>query len=98
MPDQPKVITKCETDEEGNLLLAFPEELLEAMSWEEGTMIDWSVSPGAITLREIVLEVPVKGKKKWWVNSQGELKQQTESPGPDWQNRRKWVPEGACKK
>ena len=90
MSDQLKFITTCETDESGDLILTFPEELLEAMSWGEGTTIDWSVSPGTITLREVVLEAPTKARKKWWVNSQGELKQQIESPGSDWQNGKKW--------
>jgi hypothetical protein len=90
MSDQLKFITTCEADESGDLILTFPEELLEAMSWGEGTTIDWSVSPGTITLREVVLEAPTKGRKKWWVNSQGELKQQIESPGSDWQNGKKW--------
>ena len=28
--------------------------------------------------------------KKTWVNEQGERKYQSESPGPEWQNGRKW--------
>jgi group I intron endonuclease len=28
--------------------------------------------------------------KKHWINEQGERKYQTESPGPEWQNGRKW--------
>lgn len=27
---------KCQSDEEGNLILEFPDELLEAMGWKEG--------------------------------------------------------------
>ena len=96
MSDQLKFITTCEADENGDLILTFPEELLEAMSWGEGTTIDWSVSPGTITLREVVLEAPTKARKKWWVNFQGELKQQIESPGSDWQNGKKWKTAQPC--
>ena len=39
MLDQPQFITQCETDDEGNLILNFPEELLEAMGWKEGMRI-----------------------------------------------------------
>ena len=28
--------------------------------------------------------------RKWWINSQGQLKHQIEKPGPLWQNGRKW--------
>jgi antitoxin component of MazEF toxin-antitoxin module len=51
--DSPKFITTCEEDEEGNLILAFPDELLEAMGWGEGTQIDINVLPNTIVLREV---------------------------------------------
>ena len=53
MIDQPQFITQCETDDEGNLILSFPEELLEAMGWKEGTTLDIGVLPGTIVLREV---------------------------------------------
>ena len=53
MLDQPQFITQCETDDEGNLILNFPEELLEAMGWGDGTNIDISTLPGTIVLREV---------------------------------------------
>ena len=53
MLDQPQFITQCETDDEGNLILNFPEELLEAMGWKEGTTLDIGVLPGTIVLREV---------------------------------------------
>jgi len=28
--------------------------------------------------------------RTWWVNQQGEIKFRNESPGPEWQNGRKW--------
>ena len=56
MFDQPQFITQCETDDEGNLILSFPEELLEAMGWKEGTTLDISALPGTIVLREVKAE------------------------------------------
>ena len=53
MLDQPQFITQCETDEEGNLILSFPEALLEAMGWGDQTVLDISVLPGTIVLREV---------------------------------------------
>ena len=53
MLDQPQFITQCETDDEGNLILNFPEELLEAMGWGEKTVLDISTLPGTIVLREV---------------------------------------------
>jgi len=54
--DQPQFITQCETDDEGNLILNFPEELLQAMGWKEGTTLDIGVLPGTIVLREVKAE------------------------------------------
>ena len=51
--DSPKFITQCEEDEDGNLILAFPDDLLEAMGWGEGTEIDIEVLPNTIVLREV---------------------------------------------
>ena len=56
MLDQPQFITQCETDDEGNLILSFPEELLESMGWKEGTTLDISALPGTIVLREVKAE------------------------------------------
>ena len=56
MLDQPTFITQCETDDEGNLILPFPEELLETMGWKEGTTLDIGVLPGTIVLREVKAE------------------------------------------
>ena len=51
--DQPGFITQCEEDEDGNLALNFPDELLEAMGWGEGTNLDISVVGDRIVLREV---------------------------------------------
>jgi bifunctional DNA-binding transcriptional regulator/antitoxin component of YhaV-PrlF toxin-antitoxin module len=50
----PKFITKCEEDEDGNLILNFPDELLDAMGWGEGTTLDIDVIGDRIVLREVV--------------------------------------------
>ncbi len=51
--DSPSFITTCSEDEDGNLILNFPDELLEAMGWTEGTVLDISAVPGRIVLREV---------------------------------------------
>ena len=50
--ENPKFITTCEEDEEGNLVLPFPEELLEAMGWGEGTVLDIDVLGNRVIFRE----------------------------------------------
>ncbi len=52
--DSPSFITTCEEDEDGNLILNFPDELLDAMGWKEGTTLDISVVGERIVLREVV--------------------------------------------
>ena len=54
--NNPSFITICEEDENGDLALSFPEELLEAMGWKEGTTLDIGVLPGTIVLREVKAE------------------------------------------
>jgi antitoxin component of MazEF toxin-antitoxin module len=51
--DSPSFITTCSEDEDGNLLLEFPDELLEAMGWGEGTTLDISVVGERIVLSEV---------------------------------------------
>jgi len=52
--DRPSFITECSEDEEGNLILEFPDELLEAIGWGGGTVLDISVVGDRIVLREVV--------------------------------------------
>ena len=54
LTDSPKFITHCEEDEDGNLVLNFPEELLDAMGWKEGTMLDIDVLGDRVIIREVV--------------------------------------------
>ena len=51
--DKPSFITECSEAEEGNLILNVPDELLEAMGWGEGTVLDISVIGERIVLREV---------------------------------------------
>ncbi len=46
--DRPSFITECSEDEEGNLILNFPDELLEAMGWGDQTILDISVVGGRV--------------------------------------------------
>ena len=51
--EYPKFITTCEEDEDGNLVLNFPDELLDAMGWGDGTTLDIDVVGDRIVLREV---------------------------------------------
>jgi hypothetical protein len=51
--DNPSFITECSEDEEGNLVINFPDELLEAMGWGEDTVLDISVIGDRIVLTEV---------------------------------------------
>ena len=53
LTDSPKFITHCEEDEDGNLILNFPEELLDAMGWRDGTTLDIDVVGDRLVLREV---------------------------------------------
>jgi bifunctional DNA-binding transcriptional regulator/antitoxin component of YhaV-PrlF toxin-antitoxin module len=53
LTDNPKFITTCEEDEDGNLILNFPDELLDAMGWGEGTTLDIDVIGERVVLREV---------------------------------------------
>ena len=62
LSDKPSFITTCSEDEEGNVILDIPEELLEALGWGEGTNLDISALPGTIVLREVQpADVPATG-------------------------------------
>ena len=52
-PESPKFITECSEDEEGNLIINFPDELLDAMGWKEGTVLDIDVIADRLIIREV---------------------------------------------
>jgi hypothetical protein len=51
--DNPSFVTECSEDEEGNLIINFPDELLEAMGWGEDTVLDISVIGDRLVLQEV---------------------------------------------
>jgi bifunctional DNA-binding transcriptional regulator/antitoxin component of YhaV-PrlF toxin-antitoxin module len=51
--DNPSFVTECSEDEEGNLVINFPDELLEAMGWGEDTVLDISVVGERIVLTKV---------------------------------------------
>jgi len=53
MSEYPKFITTCDEDEDGNLILPFPEELLEALGWTEGTTLDFDIVGDRLVIREV---------------------------------------------
>ena len=53
MTEYPKFITTCEEDEDGNLILPFPEELLDAMGWGGGTTLDLDILGDRLIIREV---------------------------------------------
>lgn len=56
--DYPKFITTCEEDEDGSLVLTFPDELLEALGWSEGTDLEFDLSFGRLLIREYTGDTP----------------------------------------
>ena len=45
--------TKCTENENGDLTLDFPDELLDAMGWSEGTELEISAVAGSIVFKEV---------------------------------------------
>lgn len=46
-------IIQLEEDEDGNLVIPFPDELLDALNWGEGTEIEVQVIAGSLVFRAI---------------------------------------------
>ena len=40
----------ADTESESGLSLVFPQEVFDKLGWDEGDIIDWSISNGAIKL------------------------------------------------
>ena len=53
MTESTSFITTCSEDEEGNVILDIPEELLETLGWGEGTLLDISTLANSIVLRKV---------------------------------------------
>jgi antitoxin component of MazEF toxin-antitoxin module len=54
MAEYPKFVTTCEETEDGDLAIPFPEELLEALGWTEGTTLDFDIIGDRLIIREVV--------------------------------------------
>jgi bifunctional DNA-binding transcriptional regulator/antitoxin component of YhaV-PrlF toxin-antitoxin module len=48
-----RYITQCEEDEDGNLILTFPDELLDTLDWHEGDELEFDVLQDRITMRRV---------------------------------------------
>ena len=53
MSEIQRFVTHCEEDEEGNLVLAFPDDLLDLMGWGEGTDVEISTLGDSIIIRSL---------------------------------------------
>jgi bifunctional DNA-binding transcriptional regulator/antitoxin component of YhaV-PrlF toxin-antitoxin module len=53
MTETTSFITTCSEDEDGNVVLDIPEELLETLGWGEGTLLDISTLANSIVLRKV---------------------------------------------
>jgi len=56
--EYPKFVTTCKEDDDGNLIVLFPDELLEALDWHEGTVLDFDVVGDRLIIREVVQSGP----------------------------------------
>ena len=53
MTQTPSFVTTCTEDDDGNVILDIPEELLETLGWGEGTLLDISTLANSIILRKV---------------------------------------------
>jgi len=44
----------CDEDEDGNLILPFPEELLDALGWTEGTTLDFNIVGNRLIIQKVI--------------------------------------------
>ena len=50
---EPKSWTvKLEEDENGDLILPFPDDLLTDLGWAEGTVLEWDIIDGQVHIKE----------------------------------------------
>jgi bifunctional DNA-binding transcriptional regulator/antitoxin component of YhaV-PrlF toxin-antitoxin module len=46
-------ILEIQEDEEGELFVTFPEELIEELAWHEGDILNWDVRGNGIVLTKV---------------------------------------------
>ena len=53
----------CEEDEEGNLVLTFPDELLESLGWGEGDELEVQIVGDGLVFRKVASgEIATEGR------------------------------------
>ena len=52
MPESPFSV-QCESDEYGNLILPFPDELLEALGWEAGDNLEIDAMYNRVSIKRV---------------------------------------------
>lgn len=48
-----RYILEVEENESGDLFITFPEELIEAVGWEEGDLLNWDLRNGGVVLTKV---------------------------------------------
>ena len=46
-------ILEVQGDDDGDLYITFPEELIEVLGWEEGDIIDWQLKGNGVVLTKV---------------------------------------------
>lgn len=52
-PQSTVYVTHCEEDADGNIILTFPDELLDTLDWKEGDELEFDVLSDQITMRRV---------------------------------------------
>lgn len=52
-PQSTVYVTQCEEDDDGNIILTFPDELLDTLDWKEGDELEFDVLCDQITMRRV---------------------------------------------
>lgn len=53
MPEWSGIVTQLETDENDNLVLPFPDELLDVLGWKEGDTLNIDIFAGRIIFQKV---------------------------------------------
>jgi hypothetical protein len=46
-------ILETEEDDDGNLFLTFPDELIEELGWQEGDILNWDIKGTGVILTKV---------------------------------------------
>lgn len=61
MPETASYNASCTEDEEGNLILEFPDGLLELVGWKEGDVLDVQAIADSIIMRRVSSQDSIPG-------------------------------------